>query len=249
MYPTAVAALMALLLGCSCSAEGSAQRASRAAEGAHQVDAVHAERRAALVDELRRQGIRQEPVLAAIANVPRHRFVPVDLEPLAYANQPLPIGNGQTISQPYIVALMTELLDIEPGDRVLEIGTGSGYQAAVLAELGCRVYTIEIIPELATGATRLLADLGYFDVDVRVGDGYLGWPEEAPFDKIIVTAAPEQMPRALVEQLGAPGRLVAPIGPVFNTQQLVLLEKTSDGELRAEQLLAVRFVPMVKKKQ
>ena len=222
---------------------------SGGAERAQQLDAVHAERRVALVDELRRQGIRQEPVLAAIGNVPRHLFVPAELEPLAYANEPLPIGAGQTISQPYIVALMTELLDLVPGDRVLEIGTGTGYQAAVLAELGCRVYTIEIIPELAAGATRRLADLGYDDVVVRVGDGYLGWPEEAPFDKIIVTAAPEQMPQALVQQLGGPGRLVAPIGPVFSTQQLVLLEKTADGERREEQLLPVRFVPMVRKKQ
>ncbi len=187
--------------------------------------------------------------MAAIGNIARHRFVPAGLEDVAYANQPLPIGEGQTISQPYIVALMTEILDLEPGDRVLEIGTGSGYQAAVLAELGCRVYTIEIIPELAASAIRRLAELGYGDVAVRVGDGYLGWPEEAPFDKIIVTAAPPEMPQALVEQLGAPGKLVAPIGPVFSTQQLVLLEKTGGGELREEQLLPVRFVPMVRKKQ
>ena len=249
MYFTATSVLTALLLGGSCSTEGSAQHVSAGAAAAQQVDAVHAERRAALVEELRRQGIRQAPVLAAIGNVPRHLFVPAELQPLAYANEPLPIGAGQTISQPYIVALMTELLDIEPGDRVLEIGTGSGYQAAVLAELGCRVYTIEIIPELAADAARRLTDLGYDEVVVRVGNGYLGWPGEAPFAKIIVTAAPEQMPPALVEQLDGPGRLVAPIGPVFSIQQLVLLEKTPDGELREEQLLPVRFVPMVRKKQ
>jgi len=239
----------ALLVVGGCSAEGSALSPDGVAGGAPQATVGFGERRAALVEELRRQGIAQESVLEAIGNVPRHLFVPAGLQPQAYVNQPLPIGGGQTISQPYIVAFMTEVLDLAAGDRVLEIGTGSGYQAAVLAELGCRVYTIEIIPELAAAAARRLGDLGYTDVFVKTGDGYLGWPEEAPFDKIIVTAAPEQMPQALVEQLAAPGKLVAPVGPVRGVQQLLLLEKSADGAHRTRQLLPVRFVPMVPKKQ
>ena len=202
--------------------------------------------RAALVAELRRQGIRSEEVLAAIDRVPRERFVVESDRDLAYANHPLPIGHGQTISQPFIVALMSELLETEAGDRVLEIGTGSGYQAAILAELGCEVFSIEIVGELAAGAQALLRELDYGRVHVRHGDGYLGWPEQAPFDKVIVTAAPEEIPAALVAQLRVGGKMVIPVGPRGAVQQLMLLEKSADGEVRTTRILPVTFVPMVR---
>lgn len=204
------------------------------------------EARAALVAELRRQGIQSEEVLAAIDRVPRERFVAEAYRDLAYANHPLPIGQGQTISQPFIVALMSELLETEAGDRVLEIGTGSGYQAAILAELGCEVFSIEIVGELAAGAQALLHELDYGRVHVRHGDGYLGWPEEAPFDKVIVTAAPEEIPDALVEQLRVGGKMIIPVGPQGAVQQLTLLEKGADGEVRTTRILSVAFVPMVR---
>ena len=202
--------------------------------------------RAALLRELRDQGIDSDAVLEAIERVPRERFVPGGIRHLAYANHPLPIGYDQTISQPYIVALMTELIDPQPTDRVPEIGTGSGYQAAVLAELGSEVFTIEIIPELAASAVTLLGELGYDRVHVRHGDGYMGWPDEAPFDKVIVTAAPEEIPMALVEQLRTGGRMVLPVGPQGGVQQLVLLRKTNEGAVRQERVISVRFVPMVR---
>ena len=176
--------------------------------------------------------------------VPRHLFVPENLRHLAYANHPLPIGHDQTISQPAIVAFMSQLLEPQPTDRVLEIGTGSGYQAAVLAELGLEVFTIELIGELATTAEARLRELGYDRIHVRHGDGYLGWPEEAPFDKVIVTAAPEEIPEALVEQLRIGGRMVVPVGPAGTVQQLTLLEKGEDGQVRVTEVLSVRFVPM-----
>ncbi len=202
--------------------------------------------RAALVAELRRQGIQSEAVLAAIARVPRQHFVAEAYRERAYDNHPLPIGHGQTISQPFIVALMSELLATEPGDRVLEIGTGSGYQAAILAELGCEVFSIEIVSELAAGAQALLQELDYGRVHVRQGDGYLGWPEEAPFDKIIVTAAPVEIPDALVEQLRVGGKMVIPVGPQGAVQQLTLLEKNADGGVTTTRILSVAFVPMVR---
>jgi len=211
-----------------------------------QADDVFARARAALLSELRRQGIRSEEVLAAIERVPRERFVPAANRDLAYGNHPLPIGRGQTISQPFIVALMSELLETEAGDRVLEIGTGSGYQAAILAELGCEVFSIEIVGELAAGAEALLGELGYERVHVRHGDGYLGWPEEAPFDKVIVTAAPEEIPAALVEQLRVGGKMVIPVGPQGAVQQLTLLEKGADGSVTATRSIPVAFVPMVR---
>ncbi len=185
-------------------------------------------------------------MLDALGRVPRQRFVPPLLRHLAYANNPLPIGHEQTISQPYIVALMSELLQVEASDRVLEIGTGSGYQAAVLAELGAEVFSIEIIPELAASAGDLLGQLGYDRVHVRHGDGYLGWPDEAPFDQVIVTAAPEEVPAALVEQLAAGGRMVLPVGPQATVQQLVLLRKDDQGAVHEDRIVAVRFVPMVR---
>jgi protein-L-isoaspartate(D-aspartate) O-methyltransferase len=184
-------------------------------------------------------------VLAAMRRVPRHAFVPAALRKLAYADRPLPIGYGQTISQPYIVALMTDLLRLAPRARALEIGTGSGYQAAVLAELGHQVYTIEIVPGLAERAAKRLSDLGYLAVHVRQGDGYYGWPQAAPFDGIVVTAAASQIPPPLLEELKPGGRMVIPIGAAFLVQQLMLIEKLADGSIRTEALLPVAFVPLV----
>ncbi|HQL79644.1 MAG TPA: protein-L-isoaspartate(D-aspartate) O-methyltransferase [Verrucomicrobiota bacterium] len=181
-------------------------------------------------------------VLAVMGRVPRHEFVPERLRRNAYQDHPLPIGHGQTISQPYIVAFMTEQLDPKPTDRVLEIGTGSGYQAAVLAELVAQVYTIEIVTDLAQRAAADLKRLGYTNVHVRAGDGYLGWPQAAPFDAVIVTCAPEQIPQPLIDQLKDGGRMIIPVGPAWN-QELVLLRKRS-GKLEKHACLPVRFVPM-----
>ena len=184
-------------------------------------------------------------VLEAMRRVPRHAFVPAAQRDQAYANRPLPIGFGQTISQPYIVALMTSLLRLAPRARALEIGTGSGYQAAVLAELGHQVYTIEIVPALAEQAATRLSELSYDAVHVRRGDGYYGWPEAAPFDGIVVTAAATQIPPPLLEQLKPGGRMVIPIGAAFLVQQLTLIEKLAGGSIRTEALLPVAFVPLV----
>ncbi len=189
------------------------------------------------------RGVTDPAVLAAMRTVPRHRFVPGAPAAAAYTDRPLPIGHGQTISQPYIVAFMAEAAAIEPGDRVLEIGTGSGYGAAVLAELAAEVYTIEIVPELAEQARRQLGAAGYSDVRVRTGNGWLGWPEHAPYDAIVVTAAPEEVPAALVGQLVQDGMMVIPVGGRF-VQSLRVLRKTPVG-LREEASLPVRFVPMV----
>ncbi len=194
--------------------------------------------------QIEARGVTSAPVLAAMLEVPRHRFVPRDLRGLAYIDSPLPIGEEQTISQPYIVALMTESLEPERGDRILEIGTGSGYQAAVLAEIVDTVYTIEIVPELAARAAALLDTLGYRNVMVRCGDGYDGWPEEAPFDGIIVTAAAPAIPTPLVRQLRVGGRIVIPIGAAF--QELEVYVKRDTG-LELLSTLPVRFVPMTGK--
>jgi protein-L-isoaspartate(D-aspartate) O-methyltransferase len=187
-----------------------------------------------------------EPVIAAMGAVPRDQFVPDGARTSAFENRPLRIGHGQTISQPFIVALMTDLLQPEAGDRVLEIGTGSGYQAAVLAELVESVYTIEIIPDLATTAAARLAELGYESVHVKAGDGWYGWPEEAPFDGIMVTAVSEQAPPKLVEQLAPGGRLVLPLGPQFGAQMLVVLSKDDEGVLHRRDVLPVQFVPFTR---
>jgi len=187
-----------------------------------------------------------EAILAVIGKVPRHEFVPEELQPQAYANRPLPIGAGQTISQPYIVALMTDLADVTKEDTVLEIGTGSGYQAAVLAELAGQVYTIEIVDMLGERAAATLERLGYDNVSVRVGDGYAGWPEHAPFDAILVTAAPEEIPQPLIDQLAIGGRMVIPVGEEDEVQVLRLLVKEADGILTVKNVIAVRFVPFTR---
>ena len=189
-----------------------------------------------------------DAVMAAMRKVPRHRFVPFLQEIFAYDNRPLPIGESQTISQPYIVALMTDFLDLKSGDTVLEVGTGSGYQAAVLAELAAKVYTIEIVEPLGKRATRLLRELGYRNVEVRIGDGYNGWPEAAPFDSIIVTAAPGEIPKPLVDQLKPGGRMVIPVGGTHDAQQLLLVEKQPDGTTATKRTLPVRFVPFTRER-
>ena len=185
-----------------------------------------------------------DAVMAAMGKVPRHRFVPALEDIFAYDNRPLPIGEGQTISQPYIVALMTDLLDPKSADTVLEVGTGSGYQAAVLAELVAKVYTIEIVEPLARRARQVLGELGYRNVEVRVGDGYGGWRAAAPFDAIIVTAAPAAVPQPLIDQLKPGGRMVIPVGGPSDVQQLLLVEKQSDGRTTTRRTLPVRFVPL-----
>lgn len=194
--------------------------------------------------QLEARDIRDPRVLAAMGKVPRHRFVPENERPHAYRDTPLPIGHGQTISQPYIVALMTERVRPTPDARVLEVGTGSGYQAAVLAELVQHVYSIELEPELARNASIVLAELAYENVTVRAGDGYLGWPEKAPFDIIILTAAPDHVPQPLLDQLKTGGRMIVPVGSQFAGQELKLLTKEADGKVREEEITAVRFVPL-----
>lgn len=202
------------------------------------------ERRRMVRNQIEGRSITNPRVLEALETVPRHEFVPSGQRSAAYADRPLPIGHGQTISQPYIVAYMTEELELRPGDRVLEIGTGSGYQAAVLAEIVDEVYTIEIIEALADRAKKTFDRLGYDNVHVRVGDGYHGWPEHAPYDAIIVTAAAGHLPPPLVEQLSDEGKIVIPIGPVYQVQTLMEVTKTASGDVRTRQLLPVRFVPM-----
>jgi protein-L-isoaspartate(D-aspartate) O-methyltransferase len=208
-------------------------------------DAYERQRRE-MVRLIEEYGVRDARTLAAMRSVPRHEFVPKEHRRRAYGDYPLPIGYGQTISQPYIVAYMTEVLRPEPGMKVLEVGTGSGYQAAVLAEIGCEVYTVEIFKALASSARERLARLGYSNVRVRHADGHYGWPEAAPFDAIIVTAAAGYIPPALVEQLKPGGRMVIPVGSVYGTQNLILVEKSEAGEVRTRNLLPVRFVPMLK---
>jgi protein-L-isoaspartate(D-aspartate) O-methyltransferase len=197
-----------------------------------------------LVAAAQAQGVKEARVLQALASVPREEFVPADQRPYAYEDRPLPIGHDQTISQPSLVALMTELLKLKPGDKVLEIGTGSGYQAAILAKLTDQVYTIEIIPELAKTAQATLTRLGCKSVKVKTGDGYLGWKEYAPFDAIIVTCAPDHVPKPLADQLKEGGRMVIPVGPDAGVQTLYLLEKQK-GKLTSTAVVPVRFVPLV----
>lgn len=194
-------------------------------------------------DQIERRGIRTPAVLKALRETPRHLFVPEALRRSAYNDHPLPIGHGQTISQPYIVASMTDLLGVRRTDKVLEIGTGSGYQTAVLAQLGAKVYSMEIVEPLAKEAAARLKEMGYHNVEVRAGDGYRGWPEQAPFDRIIVTAAPPELPPALIQQLKNGGRMVAPVGREW--QELVVVDKDLDGHVRQHTEYPVIFVPMV----
>jgi protein-L-isoaspartate(D-aspartate) O-methyltransferase len=187
-------------------------------------------------------------VRAALGKVERHRLVPPEQAALSYRNHPLPIGHGQTISQPYIVALSADLIAPQPGHVVLEIGTGSGYQAAILAEIVKQVYTIEIVEALGRSAESKLAAMGYRNIEVRIGDGYAGWPEKAPFDGIVVTAAAPRVPQALVDQLRPGGRMVIPVGERWEVQQLLLITKKADGTTERRDVLPVRFVPLVPKK-
>jgi len=195
-------------------------------------------------EQLKKRGINSEAVLDAMRSVPRHLFVPKDLQKYAYNDGPLPIGLDQTISQPYIVAFMTEQIEPVKGMKILEIGTGSGYQAAILAYLGCEVYTIELLEELTNNAKKILNDLNFSNVKVRFGNGYLGWKEEAPFDAIVVTAAPDKIPEKLIEQLKEGGKMILPVGPVKSVQSLKLVTKKG-RRIIEEDLFPVRFVPMV----
>jgi protein-L-isoaspartate(D-aspartate) O-methyltransferase len=203
------------------------------------------ELRVAMVDLIMAYGVRDAATLDAMRSVPRHEFVPPDQRGRAYRDHPLPIGYGQTISQPYIVAYMTENLRVRRGMRVLEVGTGSGYQAAVLAEMGIQVYTVEIYEALATSARARLERLGYDNATVRHADGHFGWPEAAPFDAVIVTAAAGYIPPDLVDQLRLGGRMMIPVGSVYGVQNLILVTKDMDGEVHTQNLLPVRFVPML----
>jgi protein-L-isoaspartate(D-aspartate) O-methyltransferase len=228
-----IAAALGIWMAIGCSGGGSRRAASE--------DDFEAVRAAMVREQIEARGIRDPAVLAAMRAVPRHELVPEAVRDHAYEDRPLPIGHRQTISQPYVVAAMTEALDLSPGERVLEIGTGSGYQAAVLSELSREVFSVEIVAPLAQRARADLARLGYDNVRVRSGDGYRGWPEQAPFDAIVVTAAPDHVPKPLLEQLEVGGRLVIPVGDTF--QELIRITRGADGFER-ESLFPVRFVPM-----
>lgn len=240
-----VIGLLLACAGCLSPAQEPLPSPPPAAERRSTEDVYGPARQAMVREQIELRGVGQASVLEAMRQVERHRFVPEDYLEQAYDDHPLPIGYGQTISQPYIVALMSEALGVEAGDRVLEIGTGSGYQAAVLAEMGVEVYTVEIVPELASQAAQRLEHLGYNGVQVLAADGYFGWEEYAPYDAIIVTAAPDHLPQPLANQLAEGGRLVIPIGPVGMVQTLWQFEKV-DGELEATNLGDVRFVPFTR---
>ncbi len=254
--------LLLCVIAISCENSSSSERSSEAPAAAEQVEAEadeeapptdqppspaqgpRADEREQMVsDQIEHRGVEDKRVLEAMRAVPRHKYVPDTMVPHAYLDRPLPIGLDQTISQPFIVALMSELLEVSPGDRVLEIGTGSGYQAAVLAEMGAEVFTIEILCELAERAERDLQATGYEAIEIRCGDGYKGWPEEAPFDRIIVTAAPPELPEALVDQLDVGGRLVVPVGE--HRQMLQVVERIDEDTVETSDTMPVRFVPMV----
>jgi protein-L-isoaspartate(D-aspartate) O-methyltransferase len=209
-------------------------------------DPFSAPRERMVRDQILSRGIQNATVLKAMRLTPRHSFVPANVRSLAYEDHPVPIGYGQTISQPYIVAFMTEMLDVRKEHRVLEIGTGSGYQAAILSVLAKEVYTVEIVGQLATSAADTLKLLGYNNVSVREGDGYHGWPEKAPFDRIILTAAPPELPQTVVNQLKPGGKLLAPVGRAIFDQEIRLVEKAPDGKITTRSLLPVSFVPMIK---
>jgi protein-L-isoaspartate(D-aspartate) O-methyltransferase len=217
-----------------------------ATASAQKADQFAAARQQMIERDLKGRDITNPAVLKAMEDVPRHRFVPSGMQDQAYADCPLPIGHGQTISQPYVVAFMTQMLEVRPDDKILEIGTGCGYQAAVLARLAQQVYTIEIVKPLADEARKLLTELGYKNIFIKAGDGFEGWSEHAPFNKIILTCAVEEIPPALIEQLKEGGRIIAPIGATYELQQLVIATKKA-GTLTYRQVLPVRFVPMTGK--
>jgi protein-L-isoaspartate(D-aspartate) O-methyltransferase len=250
MRPTHLAVFGVLLMGANSLSEPG-QPASPGGQAPRSAHERGEERRRMVETQIAhprdgRDAVADRRVLEAMLAVPRHAFVPAAVSDEAYDDTPLPIGHGQTISQPYIVALMTEHLRLPPGGRVLEIGTGSGYQAAVLAHLTAHVFTIEIVEALARTAGQNLKAQGYDTVQIRRGDGHLGWPEQAPFDAIIVTCAPESLPQALWNQLKPGGRIVIPIGPVDRVQRLVVVSKTPDGQRRTDTVTDVRFVPMIR---
>jgi protein-L-isoaspartate(D-aspartate) O-methyltransferase len=219
---------------------GAQDYATQRARMVDEVEATYAETRGLTGLEAMSPRVR-----AALARVERHRLVPAGQQPLAYRNHPLPIGQGQTISQPYIVALSTDLIEPQPRHVVLEVGTGSGYQAAVLAEIVQKVYSIEILESLAVSARNSLKDLQYQNIEIKVGDGYMGWPERAPFDAIVVTAAAPKVPEALVAQLRPGGKMVIPVGAAGGTQELLLITKGADGKSSQKRILPVRFVPLL----
>jgi protein-L-isoaspartate(D-aspartate) O-methyltransferase len=235
--------LSAALLATPVAARAQDPYASRRERLVHE---IVAETRATAADTGRTQ--LSDTVVRAMGRVPRHRFVPPELIDAAYFDRPLPIGMGQTISQPFIVALMTDLLDPKPSARVLEVGTGSGYHAAVLSECFAQVYTIEIVAPLGEKARALLAELAYRNVEVRIGDGYKGWPEAAPFDAILVTAAPDHVPQPLLDQLAPGGRMVIPVGRQSFAQDLLVITKAADGRTLTRKALLVRFVPLTREK-
>jgi protein-L-isoaspartate(D-aspartate) O-methyltransferase len=236
--PVRLLAASCLLIGLACCTSASEKDSSQLPDRNSEFAKA---RQKMIQSQLVRRGISDKKLLAAFEKVERHKFVPRDLRSLAYEDHPLPIGEDQTISQPYIVALMTEVLDLRKNDKVLEIGTGSGYQAAILAELVEQVYTVEIIDTLGRKAKKLLNELDYGNIEVRIGDGFRGWPEHAPFDAIIVTCAPAKVPQPLMDQLAEGGRLVIPVGVEW--QELILLKK-KDGIISRETIAPVRFVPM-----
>jgi protein-L-isoaspartate(D-aspartate) O-methyltransferase len=234
---------LVLCISVLCCAKSEGDKKLEPSTGGSTVDDLYQNARLRMVDaQIRKRGISDKQVLEAMETVPRHLFVPRDQVSGAYDDHPLPIGYGQTISQPYIVALMTECLNPQPGDRVLEVGTGSGYQAAILSQLVEKVYSIEIVEPLGLAARNRLIQLGFSNVEVRIGDGYLGWPEEAPFDAIIVTAAPETIPQPLIDQMAEGGSMVVPVG--LHYQELILLSKRR-GKVEQRSIASVRFVPMV----
>ena len=236
--------IIALVLLASALAAWGYQRCTRLPKTSLSAEPFARERDRMVAVQLESRDIADKQVLQAMHSIPRHEFVPPDQLSWAYADHPLPIGEGQTISQPYIVALMTQAAAVQRGDRVLEIGTGSGYQAAVLAELTSEVYTIEIIEPLGRQAAERLRELGYSKVHTKIGDGYYGWEEYAPFDAVIVTCAPDHIPHPLVAQLKVGGRMVIPVGPPGAYQSLWLLEKQADGKVQRRNLGGVTFVPM-----
>jgi len=240
---TPVGLLVLVLIACTISSCLPPAATSPPPTASAATDPFAAERELMVANHLRARDITDDTVLAAMAAVPRHHFVPEEYLRQAYGDHPLPIGYGQTISQPYIVALMTQLAEVKPGDKVLEVGTGSGYQAAVLAEVGAEVYSVEIIPELAATARQQLDELGYTSVTTAVRDGYYGWSEHSPFDAIVVTAAPDHVPPSLIQQLVDGGRLVIPVGPPGAYQTLWLIERKGD-DLARRSIGLVRFVPL-----